>query len=310
MTESEHKTNGDSTFQKIILSSYLGSRQMLLGFILGHPLDLCKTLAQAKPKSSSSNFSLLREINSKDGVRGFYKGGSMNLGRVMLKEAYRSPLRGFVKHFYATSLIPKNVEHKYPDLKNALTGLTMAVIDTFIVSPLERIKVWIMTSEKERHNLLRYFRKKDSELRRHGLADLFRGLRVSFYRSAISWVSFLLIEENVRLNVLNESETRDDLMSIKDQLLIGTICGVLNSALTLPLDAVKTQIQKRASETHAKDEIMQTCKQIWSKHGLKGFYSGFQYRLPHYIIIAVLTTGNIQKIDKLWKDGSTESNGK
>jgi hypothetical protein len=86
---------------------------MLIVFLLGHPLDLAKTKSQSNP-SKAFSLTVLRQLVRTDGILGCYRGGSMNLSRLVLKEAYRSPLRGFVKQFYESSL-PGRVNSRFPD---------------------------------------------------------------------------------------------------------------------------------------------------------------------------------------------------
>jgi hypothetical protein len=298
--------NGSSTIGKIAESSYLGARQMIIVFLLGHPLDLAKTKSQSNP-SKVYSVNILKQLVLTDGIRGCYRGGSMNFSRLVLKEAYRSPLRGFIKQFYESTL-PARFNSQFPDAKNVFTGLTMAMTDTFVLCPLERIKVWIMTTEQgQSASLSRYFRPDNSTLKSFRFTDLFCGLSVSFYRSAISWVSFLVIEENIRKLILAKRGNLNDTPTLSEQVLIGTLCGVLNSIITLPLDAVKTRIQMRSvGETSEQLRIVQTFKYLVRTHGVRGLYAGFQYKLPHYIIVAILTSGNIQRIDKIWRGSSNE----
>jgi hypothetical protein len=295
-------SGSSSTLSKIAESSYLGARQIFLVFTLGHPLDLAKTRSQSNPYKAFS-FTVLKQIRQHEGIRGWYKGGSMNFSRMLLKETYRSPLRGFIKQLFGSNL-PSN-----QDLTNVLTGLTMAMSDTFILCPLERIKVWMMTTERgQSSSLKQYFMPKDTTLGSFRLRDLFCGLEVSFFRSAISWVSFLVIEENIRRSVLAKRQSLTGEPTIPEQIFIGTVCGVLNSVITLPLDAVKTQIQRRPEGLSINDrrQISQTFKHLVKIHGVSGLYAGFQFKLPHYVIVAILTSGNIQRIDKIWT-GTTSS---
>jgi hypothetical protein len=233
-----------------------------------------------------------RTIYKTEGMLGFYKGGSMNFSRVMLKECYRSPLRGYMKQFYSQNL-PDSFHTKYPDAKNVFTGLTMSMADTFIMCPLERLKVWLMTSPKEKTSYLyKYYQESGARPK-----DLFRGLEVSFYRSAIAWVSFLVLEDKISKHIMKSGSNEPTFV---EQIIIGTACGVLNSAITLPLDTIKTNGQKRFN-TENKVEIVKEFKKIFKTHGVAGFYTGFQFRLPHYIIVGIITSGNIHKVDKIWE---------
>lgn len=55
-------------------------------------------------------------------------------------------------------------------------------------------------------------------------------------------------------------------------LLYGAISGFIEASICHPLDTVKTRIQNRSSTK--KVGIVQTCKKIHAKEGLRGFYHG------------------------------------
>lgn len=287
-----------SFVKKIINSSAVGTTQLLYTFGLGHPFDLLKTRMQANP-AISSGILLSKEIYQSSGIRGFYTAGVPNFSRALLKEVYRHPARGFFKKAYS-DLTPHDLDKNYPSLKNTATGLTMACTDTFILCPLERIKVWLMTNYEKKRKLLHLFDPSKTDLPL--FSNLFRGLKVSFARNAITWTSYLIAEEEIRRLVIAHSprigSSPDPLVPFPEQLLIGTLAGITNCLTTLPLDSVKTHIQKSGSIEKA--EILKTMKEIVEKHGVKGLYSGWTFRLPHYILMALITSSNIQVVDKIW----------
>jgi hypothetical protein len=289
----EKNNNKKSYIYKTFHSSYIGVTQMVFTFCLTHPLDLFKTNMQASLKKNQNSLEVIREQLRK-GPSSFYIAAIPNFSRFFFKELYRSPLRGFLKKFYNDNL-PANVSVAYPDLKNVLTGLSLSITDTFVLCPLERVKVWIMTNN-DRNKPIRQFFVKDSQPL---LKDLFRGLNVSFCRSTISWVSYLTLEERIRLFLCKEFVTSQEDMPISLQILIGTLSGVCNLALTHPFDTIKTQIQKKDATTMSKP-FLKTLLDLYRTNGLGGVYSGWQFRLPSYIIVAVITSSNIQKIDKIW----------
>lgn len=293
-------------YEKVTKSTYIGASQTVIIFALTHPLDLLKTKLQADlTKSNTNNTSLIRNIYRNDGLVGFYKAGLPNYARSLAKETYRSPLRGFFNKLY-TDTLPSSFISSYPDSKNILTGLTMSFADTFISCPLERIKVWFMTNTQNR-NLIYSFYSKSNSSPIEFVKDLFRGLKVSFYRSTISWVSYLVIEERIRKFVYSKSPrvsnvNQTDGLPLFEQFIVGALSGTINSAITLPFDTAKTQIQKSGNTQEM--SLTRTIKYIVNAKGLMGLYSGWQFRVPSYIIVAMITSSNIQRIDKIWNSES------
>lgn len=283
--------NEEGFYRKFIKSSYVGVSLVIFTFTSNHPFDYLKTIKQANLSNSLTNRALVSNIYNLNGIKGFYTGGRANFLRAVLKESYRNPLRGFLKSFYSEK-IPKSIQIKYPEIRNVTTGVSMAGFDTFILCPLERIKVWVMTATNK-PQLTSYFHQNQNLLR-----DLFKGLKVSFVKSAASWTSYLVFEEDIRKFVM-KSDTNNDEITISKQVLIGFLAGVANSILTLPFDTIKTQMQKYDSNSE-KQLIFSTFRNIVTAHGVKGLYAGWLFRLPSYIIVAIITSHNIQKIDKIW----------
>ena len=296
-TKQSEANSAATAIRKLAQSSYIGASQMFIVFALTHPLDLLKTRMQADIQHKLTGIHHTKAIYSQSGLAGFYKAGVPNFTRALIKEMYRSSLRGFFNKLYADSL-PHTLKQSYPDLKNLLTGITMSTADTLIASPLERIKVWLMTSNERKPSMLQFFKRNETA---SALAsNLFSGLNATFCRNTISWVSYLVAEERIRHLVVANKYANDESVSIMDQLVIGTFSGMLNCFITLPFDSVKTQIQKKDSVKTT--GIMRTMQLIVDTKGLAGLYSGWQFRLPSYIIVAIITSSNIQRIDRIWSD--------
>ncbi len=282
-------------FEKVLASSFAGSSRVILTFGAGHPFDLVKTRMQANPSIFSAHL-VAENIYKCSGVRGFYVGGIPNFARTFLKEAYRSPIRGASKQFYKGQL-PEPVNTA--DFVNIATGLTMATADTFIVCPLERLKVWLMTRYQQEKNLSDFFRQQRSPSAL--VSELFRGLNVSFLRSGVSWVSYLVAEEKVwgaisKLRPQVSAEHKS--LPLPEQLLAGSLSGMINCITTLPLDTVKTHMQREGSISSS--SVVGMMKEIHQVYGMRGLYAGWQARLPHYVMTGVLTSHVIREVDKIW----------
>ena len=130
-------------FQRVYDTQKIALPNVILTFGVGHPFDLVKTRMQANP-AITSGVLCSQEVFQKTGIRGFYTGGTMNFSRHLAKMMYRTPLENELYYAY------KNQFPGNEDAVNVSTGLSMAVMDSFIICPLERIKVWLMTTEKNR----------------------------------------------------------------------------------------------------------------------------------------------------------------
>jgi hypothetical protein len=297
MSESSNRKDYSS---KIYESVIIAMPKVGITFVSGHPFDLVKTIMQANP-SIRSGWILSKDIMKEKGIKGFYTGGIPNLTRSILKEAYRTPLRGGL--YYSYSRI-------FPDMnrssKAIITGLSMAITDTMIICPLERIKVWIMTNYKDNRSITTFFTNRN-EKSIPLFRDLFKGSTVSILRSAASWVSYLVAESSIRDKVAELSpriDKNNPRLPLTEQLIVGIFGGIINCICTLPFDTIKTNIQKEENrENMTYKEMWVTTKRLLKDHGvIRGLYPGFFIKLIHYSIVGVITSDIIQKVDKVWQE--------
>ncbi len=187
-----------------------------ISLLIEHPLESVKTQWQDQSEKvrnntkSSSCRDILRSIYKEKGMNGFYRGFIPNLVRVSFKQVYRWPLMVFFPNFYEKKL-PKVLKEKYKAIPKLLTGLTIANLEIFVITPLDRLKIYFMTSKfKEgvtaggssnfttintnstlpRSKFLFFIR----SLQHGFITEFFRGLEATFWRSNASWVSFLYLE--------------------------------------------------------------------------------------------------------------------
>jgi len=63
-----------------------------------------------------------------------------NLGRILIKKVYRYPLMITLPPFFEEKLGTSNLQ-----MTKACSGFGIAIIESFILCPFERIKVYLMT---------------------------------------------------------------------------------------------------------------------------------------------------------------------
>lgn len=122
-----------------------GIVRTLLGFPFEHPLDSIKTQWQAKPHHKNE-FSIVSEIYKEKGIRGFYAGALPNMTRCLIKNSYRYPLLVGLPSFYKEHL--PHAFKEYQALSKLLTGCSIAFFEAVILCPIERLKVYFMTTSE------------------------------------------------------------------------------------------------------------------------------------------------------------------
>ncbi|CAF4667815.1 unnamed protein product, partial [Didymodactylos carnosus] len=86
--------------------------------------------------------------------------------------------------------LSQNLQQTYPRLPKILTGLSIANFEIIAINPLERLKVWLMTSP-QRTSITEFFRNNQTQL----IKEFYRGTSAVFYRQNVSWVTFLYTDE-------------------------------------------------------------------------------------------------------------------
>lgn len=272
-------------------ASIAGATRGLAGFPLEHPFDRVKTTQQASPVALSGTKTALA-IYQQEGVRGFYKGGIPNGSRYILKPMYRYPLMFFLPNAYE-DILPASAGQKNPYFKKALTGVTLASLEVYFICPLERLKVALMTSGQEKNPLLNFMRQSKGHMGK----ELFRGLNALFPKQIVSWTSFLLAD--VKMKELCHRWTGTPLyeeLSFWPLMGAGTVVGIVNTAVTLPFDYVKTHLQQRSA--HDTGGLAKAVKQLYARYGATAFYSGWRTRMLHYILHGIFTVTILEKLEK------------
>lgn len=197
--------------------------------IIEHPLESIKTQWQDKIQFKSKK-EIVHNIYKEKGLVGFYRGFVPNLIRVMSKQFYRWPMMLFFPRLYSKYL-PNRIKKKFPTINKILSGFTIANIEIFLICPLDRMKIYFMTMTgtsalATSHLISNFFIINKNKL----IPELFRGLESSFWRSNISWISFLYLDEKFK-QIWKKSKLRSGKsqeLTYFDLLVISILVGTGN----------------------------------------------------------------------------------
>jgi len=276
---------------QLLISAIVGVSRTLGGLPIEHPLDTIRTRWQANPTASSSSIAVAREIYANKGLLGFYSGALPNTTRRAVKQLYRWPMMLFFPNFYREYVLPKHIQQKYPRLPKILTGLLIANFEITVINPLERLKVWLMTSP-HRMSILEFFKQSKNNI----TSELYRGTSVVFWRQNISWITFLYMDELTK-NKFRQYKQNDNLTYL-DLFIAGMIVGFVNTIAIMPFDYVKTQKQKFFQDNKSMIDIF---KMTLKNDGISRFYIGWKIYLVQYAIVAIFTVNILDKLEQKFK---------
>ena len=167
-------------------------------------------------------------------MKGFYAGSIPNLGRVMIKNVYRYPLMIGLPSFYEKHL-PNRIRQNKP-VQKFFTGASIAVIESFILCPFERLKTYMMTANAHENGFGNYV-KSSTNL----IPDLFRGIGSLILRQMVAWTFFLQADLFMKQKIrkiwgIKENE------NISSKYLIPASFGVavVSTVIIMPFDSLKT----------------------------------------------------------------------
>lgn len=242
---------------------------------------------------------MIKEIYRNYGlINGFYAGFIPSAARHLIKQIYRWPLMLVLPEFFK-SVYPDSVKKKYRSIAKISTGLSLAVIDTFIVCPFERLKVCLQTRKGDL-SMKQFF----VENRGHLTSSLFRGLSSLFIRQMMSWVSFLYFDHTFKHMAREYKGLREkDPLDNKTIFGVSILVGLINVFVVMPFDMTKTLYQQH-SERFSDKKLTQTIKHVYKTSGMRGFYSGWQPRLIQYMIHSIFSVAALEKMEQKIKDSS------
>ncbi|MDP3935793.1 MAG: MC/SLC25 family protein [Alphaproteobacteria bacterium] len=253
----------------LVFAALVGALRGAASLIVEHPLDVIKTYGQAYPDRRNL-LCVAKEVHNLKGWFGFYSGAIPNVMRVMLKQAYRYPLMIALPVVFGT--FTSSVA-----CISIATGLSIAMLEVWVITPMERVKVWLMTYQKSSGGIKALFK----ALRRDAIHSLYKGLKITAVRQVASWVTFLVVHDQLmdwvkanNGNVLN--------MSLMMLLGISLIEGSINTVVVQPLDCIKTNQQKIKALSH--DNMMSVLRHIYTGYGIRGFYVGWEVRMVQYVM--------------------------
>jgi hypothetical protein len=168
---------------------------------------------------------------------------------------------------------------------NVASGILTASIEVVIYCPLERLKVYLMTSPTKPtlSDLIR-------------LPRPFAGIIPMWYRSTTSWVTFLL--GNYQFQNLLEYTFQTSSLNNAQMFIVGSLTGLLNTLIIMPFDYEKTKQQEHGTTSTSMMKHLRTLRsetKCWQTF-LRTVYKGTSIRLAHYTVHGVI---NVLLLDYL-----------
>ena len=212
-------------------TALIGIARGAIGLVWEHPLDSIKTQWQTNIQVVKPS-EIIYYIYNQKGIIGFYRGFIPNLIRQSTKNLYRWPLMIYLPTYFKkiNNYFLNDSKLNTDTFCKIQTGFSIANLETFLISPLERFKVIFMTQSNEenrKYSLLKNFYEVNKG---NLLKELFRGVEASLLKSNVSWISFLYLDHKTR-SFLKSRRKVDKLDNI-DIFFASIVVGVGNLTLS------------------------------------------------------------------------------
>tara|TARA_B100001123_G_C14911867_1_gene868109 strand:- start:16 stop:717 length:702 start_codon:yes stop_codon:yes gene_type:complete len=224
-----------------------GSVGGTLGILTSHPIDTVKVLYQSKDTKSIIN--TIKDIYNKFGYKGFYRG-------------IIPPLLGFTAE---KACVIGSYEYMKKKTNNIyFSSLWAGFICTFVISPMEKIKINMQNGSKNPYR------------------NLHRGWLSTVWRETPSYVVYLVLYEKLKERY-------------NSPFLNGAISGTVAWLTAYPADTVKTLCQEYDYT------IREATSKIYKAHGFRGFFRGVNLALARAFILHGFVFTGIENTRKLFE---------
>eukprot|EP01129_Flabellula_baltica_P012116 TRINITY_DN5419_c0_g1_i1.p1 TRINITY_DN5419_c0_g1~~TRINITY_DN5419_c0_g1_i1.p1 ORF type:complete len:200 (-),score=26.94 TRINITY_DN5419_c0_g1_i1:316-915(-) len=175
----------------------VGALRGMIGLPIEHPFDCIKTVSQNTHTMSLLSkgkgwyyYRVFSYIYASKGFFGLYQGFTFSYMRHVIKQTYRFPFMIFLPKFL-TEHLPGNVRS---EMIKGITGYTIASLEALFLTPLDRLKVNLMT-QPAGSRFANLAMMKRQETFRSMLQSLYRGTSTVYFIGILSWCSFLVCDD-------------------------------------------------------------------------------------------------------------------
>ncbi|CAD8138777.1 unnamed protein product [Paramecium octaurelia] len=276
----------------ILETQLIGVSRAIVGLPMDHFFDRFKTLIQA---SQNNNFKqLFLESYYRNGIfRGIFAGFSSQISIQLFKQYYRWPMMILIPKLYM-QILPQKVKESAPALHKGLAGITIALFESFVTCPFERVKCQMMTQQQSK-SVLKYMWEHDGGIRGF-TRDLFTGMEVMILKQVVSWTNYLYWDHRVRYYFKGEPSHK---LTMQEIVLCSIVTAIPNIIIVQPFDMIKTQFQMENNDQIKNLSIWNAFKKVYEEKGVHGFYAGWQMRFCQFMFQALLTTPVMDYLERL-----------
>lgn len=242
-----------------------------------YPFDTVKVLLQSTNQQTYTGpFDAVVKTYRKNGILGLYRGLPSPLLGSMAENATLFFAYGTMKRTLQVDTNPR-IDNPVPLWKFLASGAFSGIFSTFVLTPIELIKVRIQVQNSAKiGETLKYSSTWDcvvKTIRSEGVLGLWQGATSCFAREIpgnMAWFgTYELVKRNIQIRGGYEYMEQ---VPLGWTALAGACAGVMYWAVPYPADTVKSRIQ--SSERFSRMSFMTAFRTILKEEGASGLYRG------------------------------------
>lgn len=277
-------------------SLFAGSVGGAIGVGISYPFDTLSTKAQVSTGNDEMQMNFtrnMRHIWKSEGLRGFFEGVLVTMiGQAFIKAIQFAVNEITFLWLEKHSTIQSNI------IKMAIAGTLAGLLSSFVVSPVELVKIRMQAQNKPSTNKkdddassLVYDNELDcarSIVKNEGWDALFfHGLGITIIREIPSFAFYF-----VAYGMLARSAMADVLGGNAAPLIFGAMAGWAMWIPTYPIDIVKTIVQVQTKGKGKKKELLnsrQITAKMYRAGGIRAFFDGLEPKLARAAVKHAVT---------------------
>jgi len=209
--------------------------------------------------SVSSSFN---KIYKTEGLRGFFKGNTINIIKSVPTYAIKLPVND-----YCIKSLKK--EKKYLYFSELLgVGVFSGFVQTIITYPLDLLRT-VSVQDNNMNSNTRITGRIHDILKRNGVRGFYSGLGTSIISSPI-YVGLQLSTYQYIKNNISVGEG-----IVLNSLFAGSSAGLISQTIMYPTDTIKKHLQVNNSKK-IYNGMFDCVNKMYAKNGISGFYKGFR----------------------------------
>jgi len=250
--------------------------------LLGQPFEVIRTSSIMSLKNSNKGFtgmiSVIKRIFEMEGIRGFFRGGLLNVGKSTLSAGlFLTGLENV--HILTTDLrTVKYIPVEAVDFMNACISKTLT---TFVTNPIVVVKTRFEIVGNNQYKSIRDAL--SSIYYKEGLKGFFTGIPATLFRdvpyAGIQYSSYKWTMDLYSRYILNGKSAYDSSVLVS---MCGGVSAMFAVLLTYPFDNLRVRLQCHDLSSLVNVNLTglrSMIQQVYKEEGLRGFYVGFLPRV-------------------------------